>query len=202
MEIQPYLKQITDFHDDSLLKTLDSFQLTLKKPSLFVSEYFYSIRNEIDIEAESSLILNFEEIRVKRVNEMRQLMINELSKHEKEILNQLNQLRLPQNEESKQFQQFECKYEKHKNDLALFHKSVLDMINESSTKASLKEIYFRKRINYDDYYTKINEDLNDLKSFLLNKNSILFKKSHLNDFGFLIIFEEIYMNDLEIDFIK
>ena len=64
-------------------------------PRLHVTEYFYSIRNEIDLATESVLSQLSEsssedDQKAVRINSIRKDLVQELSKHEKLMLDQLN----------------------------------------------------------------------------------------------------------------
>lgn len=73
---------------------LDKLELLNLKPGLFISEYFYSLRNEIDIQIETLLIQieKDEEEDFKaysRLNQIKESMLKVLNSNEKECLNKL-----------------------------------------------------------------------------------------------------------------
>lgn len=166
----------------SLLDILESFEFILNKPMLFINDYFYSIRNEIDIEAETFHLNNPmqgdnnlqnsaepNKLNSDTVNKIRETMINELKIYEQKCIERATN------------------HDLHESQTAL---------NE------YKQDFKESNLDYEKISENLLRDLYKLKANLLNNQSFFFKKQFLNDFGVLVIFEEAYLNEIEIKCIK
>ena len=170
---------------------------------MFVSDFFTSLRNEIDLETETRLIqvqdLMDTSENTKPIvedadgldywnddvyNLARLSMIDELKTQENELLSSL-----------KPIEEFEL---------------ILQGANELSSRISVMEKAIDAERSSDwinlKKLIKINNDIEKLfdsfKSKALNNRTFLFKSKFLNPLGALIVFEDHYLNEAEISFIK
>ena len=209
-----YLNAIDDLKDD-LMKKLEPFETIVNKPFMFISDYFYAIRNEIDFEAETMLIrlaesgesnepneVENDEIETTlseaKLNEIREIMIDELRFYEKACLNRLEKLKQLQ-QTPNIFEDSLAVLSKRKQEI---RKDYVNARDSATNETKAKECFMQLKTKYDETLREIERELNKFKSLLLNEKTILFKKHYLNKFGILVIFETVYLNDYEIKCIK
>ena len=178
---------------DLVFKILEKDELIVNKPLLFASDYFYSIRNEIDIEAETLLLkCDNDSSKLDEINRIRDSIINEINSYEIECFSKLKQL----GEQQKQaFDETKSAFYKHKQTI----EEVLEKaMRECDSIEGLDDLESRAI----ELLYEIRKDLNGFKSFLFNQKTLIFKKSYLNDLGILIVFESIYMDESETEVLK
>lgn len=187
--IEEIIKNEVKLLKDDLNKKYKELTDLSKLPTLFISDYFYSVRNEIDYEAERILEANGDENESlkDRVNQMRELMVNELNLNEKKLIEKAIEL---------------------KNDssihLSIEHiKEYIFNLFDSDNDDSMKNVnLFELETNYIKIINEIETEIIRLKcKYLLNQTFLFFKTSQ-NDFGILVIFEDNYLDTNEINCLK
>ena len=219
---------------DLLERKLEDLSRLTEHPSLYVSDYFYLIRNEIDLRAEQLIIdsINKQQRRHRYgggnsyettdeiddiydddsddadcdcdgirdtddepmrpavvrqrphdsdavINRIRELMIDLLNTNEKSCLNQIQRTTL---RESKR------RYNELKEGLQTY-------MNEVSDTCELEA-------GYEALQLAIEEAMDDFKRELLLNKSFVFKATNKNGFGLLIVFDDNYMSEPEIECLK
>lgn len=164
---------------DNILKKLAKFELIVKKPALFISEYFYEIRNEIDLKAETLLESSSLALKQEKINATREAMISELNRMEKEFLDYVRATN------------FE-------------NESILKKIEQYRTK--LSELVNSEKENRKKCAQLLSLEIeNDLKAFersVLNNKSVFFKANFTNKLGILVAFENDFLNESQMKFLK
>ena len=232
-----------DSRRDALERKLDELARLTEHPSLYVSEYFYLVRNEIDLRAEQLIIdsinkqqrsykydrattdpvaasADYDEIddiydddsddadcdcdgirddtddddHPKKppkstrqrphesdliINKIRELMIDTLNVNEKRCLNQIQKSTL---RESKR------RYNELKERLQVY-------ATEAMNTYDLDE-------GYEAMQLAIEEAMDEFKRELLLNKSFIFKATNKNGFGLLIVFEDNYLSEPEIECLK
>ena len=197
-----------------------------KNPSLYITNYFYSIRNDIDIAAEVLLISSEENneqneqpvdcepneetyesywseerkllpysdevkrpINANQINEMRDLMVAELKPLEQSCIKNVELLN-----ESDYFKAND-KCSSYETELgAIFNPKIHNVIDELSFKTL--------QAKCENLHIKLDKDTDELKKTLLMNMTIFFRKAVLNHLGILVIFEDNYLKDVEVEFLK
>lgn len=177
-------------------RRLDQLERLFKNPSVFVSDYFYSIRNEIDLEAET-LLIEEEENQIGgsseasgelSINEVRQIAIDELKRIESDLL-----LSSSKDEEKERIiREYKPIWTGHSEQLDRVEFSKLTGCEELKT--------VRKELH--SLRDAIMSDVHKLRSRLLKHNTVLFKRSNLNKLGIIVIIDGISLNEFEIKFAK
>lgn len=196
---------IVDAIVDDVGKKLSILEILANKPLMFVSEYFYSIRNEIDIETET-ILLNaefnsvdegpyhlFDDSDDLKPNAIRDIFIEQLKEYEENFVHRINKII---KEDPNHF----VKYRDTFNDM----KNALNKHAETNRKEPISnyEKFMQIKIDLFELEEKIDTISDQLKSELLSGHSFIYKKGCMNQVGILVIFESAFLNEPEIRFIK
>ena len=172
------------------------------KPRLFVSDYFTSLRNEVDVETETKLIHLQDGLVVGKpsvqvedddgpedwneevYNLARLSMIDELKVQESELMRTM-----------KPAEEFEL---------------IIQAVSQLDEKVTMMEKVIEAGKKSPSYiqtklvkiYLEIENIYDTFKAKALNARTIIFKPNFLNPLGALIIFMDHYLNEAEIMFIK
>ena len=177
-----------------LVNRLNDLVQLHKHPKLFISEYYYSIRNDVDIEAERLLMLASSSLNPEQINRIRGLMIDTLKRSEIECYqaaedrdssgttNDLIAATL------EQFTDRINQLDNHEK-----HLGITDVVKQVDTD------------NEDKYLGVLTDLMKEIESFrraLLLGKTIFFLEREENGFGVLVTFEDIYLNELELSSLK
>lgn len=182
--------------NDLVLKLFERNEYVVNKPLLFVSDHFFSIRNEIDIEAETLLLKNEENDSTKldRINQIRESMIESLKSYENDCLARLTKL--------KKLDELQNTFNEAKETFCKRKKEIEEVIEKAKRDCdSLDALSDLETAVIDLVYEMRNESIK-FKSFLFNEKTLIFKKHYLNDLGILIVFESVYMDESETEIVK
>lgn len=156
-----------------------------RHPALFLSDYFYSIRNEIDYETERVL---FELDETKEdvtdytlyINQLREVMIDELNAQEKACMKAIRADMVSSD--------------------ALVEWTLIDEI-QADVETLLESDDEQDARRFEDIYVTIAKTIdrarNDLKRKILLNQTFVFQKCNKNGLGVLAHFEDIYLNEFE-----
>ena len=145
-----------DSYMDRLDRKLDRLRAIVSNPRLFISEHFFSIRNQIDIRAEEILLSKkLSKQEADQVNRLRVLFLEKLTSHEKFCLNE---------------------FEKHLN------RNESDERSISYFKRALnRDFDFQSQISgpkdFRTYYLYLNRLFDELIAFLMRNKFIFFNTS-------------------------
>ena len=176
--------------NDLVANIFDRNEYIVNKPLLFVSDHFFSIRNEIDIEAETLLLENENDL--DRINQMRETMIESIKSYENDCLARLTKLRQLEELEKTFSVARETFYKRKKEIEEVLAKTNCDSLDAfSDLETTVADLLYEMRT----YMIRF-------KSFLFNEKTLIYKKHYLNDLGILIIFDSVYMDDAETEVVK
>ena len=188
---------IKTFSVSSLKQDLDNklnelFVLN-EKPALFLSNYFYSIRNEIDIEAEEKLVA----IEQQRLTNKKTPVVN----ISKELVNQIREWMISElNENEKKLQQA---IKNNNNESISSYGELKKNVDSINHKIDSKEMTISDyTIEYEKLILEIEAELDRLKAQALQNKTFFFKKLNQNNFGILAVFEQNYLNEHQVLFLK
>lgn len=165
-----------------LSNKLSGLWLLQKHPKLFVSDYFYSVRNDIDIEAERLLMLQTSPFKSERINRVRQLMIETLSLHERKCFEAID-------DEQKAQDTFKSEY-------GQLQDRIDQLATENGSEACQAETI------YLDVLSDLRKQTDAFKSRLMLGHTFIFTERNDNGFGVLAIFESEYLNEQEVKSLK
>lgn len=206
---------------------LTKLESLIHKPRLYLSDYFFSLRNEIDLQAEELIfelnrpktnenrddeikeeknikvsnfkfyrnyfidhiefygsLNNLEKFNETEINEARTILIDKINSYERSYLNYFDLLITSQNDE----------FNKYLNELKIKVEKYRQLINNAKFNQKL-EIY-------ESYFFDLQNEVDDFKRKILNNNTIYFRKSLFNSFGFLIILKGVYFCEHEVKLLK
>lgn len=173
---------------NDLDKKLKELKDLSEREALFISDYFFSLRNEIDYEAERILEeLNERDlVRNMALNKIREWMVDELYAIEKDYLSQIthrNKSGLVSTND------YATKY----NELKSRVDDSLDAENSTADQSEYK---------YEQLVYEIESQLNRIKCDYLKGRSFAFVETSLNGFGVLLKFDDCFLNQHEIKYLK
>ena len=175
--------QMEDLKDE-LNKRLETLEHLVNQPFLFISDYFSAIRNEIDLAAESLLAGKASEQDPLQINEMREMMLDELKFYEKTFLSSIGLITSSD----------ASKISSYKREIRAEYVEALN----TPTTHGLNELAGK----YNQIEMRLVQEIGLLESRLFNHTTIFFKQGLWNPFGVLVIFNHVYLNQLEVKFIK
>lgn len=159
---------------DDLKKKFATFSNLREHPALFIADYFYSIRNQVDYETEKLMFESQEDAEnLERLNEVREFLIDELNQNEKKLLADCRSVGIDEKSQSC----FRCLQD------------TLDALlaSSSSSEEDLKKLA-----------VKIDTASHEFKRGLLKNQTFMFIQFGLTDFGTLVEFEDLFINEYEI----
>ena len=156
-----------------LKSKFETFANLRKHPALFIADYFYLIRNEIDYEAERLMFESNENLVIERINEMRETLIDELTRTEKALLSNAPTVAVEQ-QHAERFENLQA---------AL----------TSTLAAEATPVEALKKLAVD-----IESASHEFKRSLLKNQTFMFIKFGLTDYGTLVVFEDVFLNEFEI----
>ena len=220
--------------NDNIGKRLDALDRLVNKPSLFVSDHFYSIRNEIDFTTEIMLIsldemngvdrslsesnhnsnnsdnidsngmADTDDLSPKMVNEIREIMMDEIKKHETECLETLkksSRIAVPGVVSIEQAEDAETLRARER--VRAYRDEMQSLFGKTASPAVMsKDELSRFQAAYEALFNKIDKDSTELKRKLLLGKTVFFKKAYLNKLGILVVFEDDFLTDNEVSLIK
>lgn len=158
---------------NGLIEKMKNVEKMVYQPGIYLSDYFYHLRNKIDIETETS-ILKYSNLNDK-LNQIRGKMLKEIAKHEKVCLESYDQAR---------------RDSKIEENISEFYQKI-QSLNESTNQS--KNV---KSILYELNHCK---EINSFQFELLKERQLSFIPSIGNDVGSLFIFENERISDYEIE---
>lgn len=156
---------------DDLKKKFETFSNLRKHPALFIADYFFSIRNQVDYETEKLMFETQENLEIERLNEVREILIDELNQNEKRLLADCRNVGTDE-ESVKSFQGL---------------RESLEALMVSNSQEELKKLAVR-----------IENASHEFKRGLLKNQTFMFIQFGLTDFGTLVEFEDLFINEFEI----
>lgn len=211
---------------ESLKKSLTFLELIVYRPSLYLSDYFYALRNQVDVETEwrISLYLNNRIINqnendeeedededededdpiINLINLKRKLIIDELDRLEKETLAHLNEQLADESPFRKRLEhlKIEIRVRNEFVDEQATKKMWLTAANSNNNNNKAEEIY---QLDYklEEMLKEVDEWVIEVERRLVNNRTILTRRSILPDSPvILVVFEDIFFLDHELEFLK
>lgn len=181
-----------------LFKHLNELKYLDEHPHLFISEHFYTLRNQIDYEAEKLIEAfqneHLQEQSIDKVSHLRSKLIDELKKQEAIIMKQ--------------------EHRKGPNSTQICDEisvKIEQLLAKTKQKKELECKLFNEILNncdriYEEIFVQIENEIERVKSEIMNNKSFIFRKLSKTKnsplFGVLIIFKNKYLKECELSFIK
>ena len=158
---------------DDLKKKFETFSNLRQHPALFIADYFYSIRNQVDYETEKLMFESQETLEIEHLNEVREILIDELNHNEKRLIADCRSVGVDE-ESAKCFQGLQ--------------ESLGSLLTSgTSSEEDLKKLAVR-----------IENASHEFKRGLLKNQTFMFIQFGLTDYGTLVEFEDLFINEFEI----
>lgn len=193
---------------DEIHDLFNLYEKMVFKPLLFLNDFFYELRNQVDADFEALLLKSFSDKYTSSslslyLNNARQLIINELKVNE---TNCAKRFSVKENESEQviffnvdgQMVLMDDLKNRISAHIELFNSELTIHLDPLQTKKATDEL----RETLRALRSKLRKEAESLKFDLLMKKSYLFKKPMYDNPAYFIIFHDIYLSDHEISVIK
>ena len=154
---------------EKLLKMCDSHESIVREPSVFLANYFFSIRNEIDLATET--LLMDPDVDGGELNQARSRMLHELQTREFVCLRNLEDVKT--------------------NPDFIDHAAKIEELKLRIDKGEFRDSLIAE---FAELYEKVKK--------MVLRNMTIFFYQPFHGYGLLVIFEDICLTDLVVNFLK